>query len=77
MKDGKADMPAEMWVRWLYDIHPGEQSERDVGAFKDAVGRRNRPTELLDDARAYRRLVLSQGIESLSVEQWLDDARPT
>lgn len=77
MRDGEAEMPAEMWVRWLYDVHPGARSERDVGAFKDAVGRRNKPTELLDDARAYARLVRAQGVESQVVEEWLDDARPT
>lgn len=77
MRDGDSEMPAEMWVWWLYDIHPGERSPRDVAAFKDAVGRRMKPTELLDQARAYGRLVRAQEMESESVEEWLDRARPT
>lgn len=77
IRDGDAEMPAETWLRWLYDIHPGERSDRDVAAFKDAVNRKNKPTELLADARAYARLVKSQAIDGLSVEDWLDLARPT
>lgn len=77
MRDGEADMPAEMWAAWLRDVHPGASSDQDVGALIDAVARGNRPTELLADARAYGRLMRAQGAEPLCVTDWLDEATPT
>lgn len=77
MRDGAADMPAEMWTAWLRDVHPGERSDQDTGALIDAVARGNRPTELLAGARAYARLIRSQGGVPVSVTDWLDQTMPT
>lgn len=67
---------AEAAVEELRKIYAGNHGPRDVGAWKDAVGRGYDPRQIRAQAKAYMQLMRSQGHPLMPLESWLDRGLP-